>query len=89
MKSIERRFNNITATHPLWSSYICFAEAIASQRFTSPAIHKWFQRLVNKSDYCKAEKRRVLVGLDKLTNYLRTTKITGRMPVRRKILRKE
>lgn len=68
MKSLERRFNNITEKNPFWSSYICFAEAIVYQRFSRSIIHRWFQKLVDKDDYARNEKRAILEHLENLTN---------------------
>jgi len=78
MRSIQKRFNNITNKNPNWSSYICFAEAIKEQRFSKQTIHRWFQKLVDKDDYVNNEKKEILTHLENLTNTLRTTKIKGR-----------
>ncbi len=67
MKSIERRFNNITKKNPSWSSYICFAEATKEQNFSKQAIHRWFNKLVDKDDYARNEKRAILFHLDRIT----------------------
>lgn len=56
MKSLERRFNNISRLNPKWSSYICFAEALKKQNFNRKTIYYWFNRLVEKNDYDKADK---------------------------------
>ncbi len=74
MKSLKRRFDNITEKKPFWSSFICFAEAVKGQRFTSPILHRWFQNLVQKNDYDQSDKRALLNHLDSLSNPLRTTK---------------
>ncbi|MEK7537258.1 MAG: hypothetical protein AAB584_02335 [Patescibacteria group bacterium] len=63
MKSIERRFKNITEKNPYWSSYTCFFEAIKGQGFGKQAIHRWFNKLVDKDDYAKNEKKGVLAHL--------------------------
>ena len=73
MKSIERRFNNITEKKPFWSSFICFAEAVKGQHFTQPILHRWFKKLVEKDDYAQSDKRTILRHLDCLSNPLRTT----------------
>jgi len=73
MKSLERRFNNITEKNPNWSSYICFAEAIKGQNFSKQIIHRWFNKLVEKGDYAKNEKKAVLAFLVGLSNPVRTT----------------
>jgi hypothetical protein len=69
MKSIERRFNNIVEKCPYWSSYICFAEAIKRQGFSRQTIHRWFNKLVDKNDYVKNEKKAILAHLDVLTKH--------------------
>lgn len=50
MRSIERRYKEIRRKHPAWSTYVCFAEAIAGQGFGDRAIHAWFNRLVDPED---------------------------------------
>ena len=69
MKSIERRFNNIKKDNPYWSTYICFAEAIKNQNFSKQTLHRWFNKLVDKNDYSKSDKRAILSHLDALTKY--------------------
>lgn len=66
MRSIERRFGNIAKKNPIWSSYICFAEAIKGQGFCYTRIKKWFGKLVNKDDYAKNEKGAILRFLKSL-----------------------
>ncbi len=78
MKSLERKFNNITEKNPNWSSYTCFAEAIKGQGFSKQTIHRWFQKLVDKSDYARSEKKEILAHLEGLSNSVRTTKIKGK-----------
>ena len=77
MKSLERRFNKISAKNPLWSSYVSFAEAVHYQNFTRQVIHRWFSKLVDKNDYVKCEKKEILSHLENLTNDVRKTKKTG------------
>ncbi|KKQ00899.1 MAG: hypothetical protein US07_C0005G0014 [Candidatus Levybacteria bacterium GW2011_GWB1_36_18] len=78
MKSLERRFNNITEKKPNQSSYLCFAEAIKRRGFSQQTIHRWFQKLVDKSDYAKGEKKGLLENLGNLSNPVRTTEIEGK-----------
>ncbi|OGI25785.1 MAG: hypothetical protein A3J76_01000 [Candidatus Moranbacteria bacterium RBG_13_45_13] len=78
MKSLERRFNNIAERNPFWSSHICFAEAVKGQKFSRQIIHRWFQKLVDKDDYARSDKRAVLAHLENLTSLLRTTEIKGK-----------
>ena len=68
MKSIERRFNNILKKNPYWSSYICFTEAIKGQNFSDQTMRHWFNKLVDKDDYDKNDKKALLSFLDGLTN---------------------
>jgi len=77
MKSLERRFRSIVEKNPSFSSYLCFSKAIEGQGFNKQTIHRWFQKLVDKEDYEKSEKRAVLGHLDNLSNTLRTTKKQG------------
>ena len=78
MKSLERRFQSIAEKNPSFSSYICFSKAIEGQSFNKQTVHRWFQKLVDKEDYAKNEKRAILEHLDNLSNALRTTKNQGK-----------
>lgn len=66
MRSIERRYNNISEKYPEWSSYSRFAEAIRGQKFAKRTIHFWFNQLVEKDDYDQNEKRKILRQLENL-----------------------
>ena len=68
MKSLERRFNNIKTRNPYWSDYICFAEAVKGQKFTRDILMRWFNKLVDKDDYAKRDKRKIITNLRALTN---------------------
>ncbi len=68
MKSIERRFRGIKEKNPNYSSYLCFAEAVSKQKFSKQTIQRWFNRLVDKDDYAKSEKRETVDFLAKLSN---------------------
>ncbi len=74
MKSLERRFRNIQEKKQGWSSYVCFATAVTGQKFSREAVHRWFNKLVDKDDYATSEKRGILAHLDKLTNDVTTPK---------------
>lgn len=63
MRSIQRRFEKIVKRNPFWSSYISFAEAIKHQQFSRDTIYHWFNRLVDKNDYSRKEKRNLLKHL--------------------------
>lgn len=61
MRSIQRKFNKIVERNPLWSSYLCFAEAIRKRGFSSQTISRWFNKLVDKNDYDKKEKKGIVM----------------------------
>ena len=68
MKSIQRRFDDISSKNPHWSSYICFAEVIKQQKFNKESIRIWFNKLVDKDDYDKKDKKALLDQLYALSN---------------------
>ncbi len=67
MRSIERRFNNISKKNPYWSSYLCFAETIKNRDFSLRTIKKHFNQLVEKDDYSKKEKKEIINYLYQLS----------------------
>ena len=78
MKSLERRFCSIVEKNPSFSSYICFSKAVEGQKFSKQTVHRWFQKLADRDDYAKGEKRAVLKYLDNLSNSVRATKTTSK-----------
>lgn len=68
MRSIERRYKNIEKKNPLWSSYICFSNAVKKQKFSKQIISKWFTKLVDKNDYDRECKLPLLRHLQELSN---------------------
>ncbi len=60
MKSLERRFNKIAARNPYYSTHTCFALAIKGQKFNRETIRRHFNKLVDKDDYDKKDKKEVL-----------------------------
>jgi len=71
MKSLERRFYNISQLNPVWSSYICFVEALKDQNFSKRIISYYFNRLVEKDDYDRTDKKRILSHLFSITTDLK------------------
>lgn len=67
MKSLQRRFLKITQKNPYWSSYCLFAKAVTGQKLKKKIINYWFNRLVEKHDYPKADKKTILNHLYNLT----------------------
>ena len=70
MKSVQRRFNAVAKNNPMWSSLVCFSEAVKNQKFTPAMMRRWFYKLVDKCDYERKDKKVLLQGLDGL---LKTT----------------
>ena len=81
MKSIEKRFIKLQGQYPMLSSYTNFASAVKEGRFSTDSIHRWFNRLVDKEDYCRADKKAILAHLEALSNPLRTTEIRAKLPL--------
>lgn len=63
MKSVEARYRLFDKASQGHSSFIVFSRAITGQGFTKAALGKWFNRLVNRGDYSKGDKRRILKHL--------------------------
>ncbi len=70
MKSIARRFKKISEKNPYWSDNTCFAVAITGQNFSRQTIAKWFNKLVDKNDYGKNDKKAITAFLERLTKWL-------------------
>lgn len=77
MKSIKHNFDSLREKRPLWSSYACFVAAIKGKGFGKDAIRRWFNKLVEKDDYTKNDKKALLENLDKLSNPMRTPENQG------------
>jgi len=79
MKSIERKFKKICKRNPYWSSLICFTETIYGIGFSRQSIHRWFNILVDKNDYDKANKKQVMTFLESIGKHSTTTKNWGNL----------
>ena len=66
MRSFERVFNKIKQENPLWSDYICFAETVKARKFSRQTIGQYFNRLVDKDEYVKNDKKTLLKQLSEL-----------------------
>lgn len=60
MKSIEKRFQMISKKNPYWSTNSCFVETVRGQNFSEQTVCRWFNKLVEKDDYDKKDKKQVL-----------------------------
>ena len=68
MRSLKRVFLKIRKDNPYWSDYVCFAEAIARRKFSKRTISYHFNRLVDRDDYAKRDKKEILEQLFELSN---------------------
>ncbi len=55
-------------THPGLSSFINLSKAVRGQKFDKTSISIWFNKLVEKDDYLKSEKRALIANLILATN---------------------
>jgi hypothetical protein len=60
MKSLKRRFQKISKENPYWSTNTCFNIAIRGQNFNEQTIRRFFNKLVDKDDYDKKDKKELL-----------------------------
>jgi len=74
MKSLKYRFNNLKTIYPRykdsidhWSTYTKFAMAIKNQKFDEVIIRRYFNKLVDKDDYSKSDKKSILDFLYELS----------------------
>jgi len=67
MKSIARRFNKINQKNPGLSTSICFAMTIIGQNFSRQTIARGFNKLVDKNDYSKKDKKEIMAFHERLT----------------------
>lgn len=74
---MERRFSSLQKKRPGLSSFINFATAVKEQNFSADTIHRWFNKLAEKDDYERRDKRAILKHLVLLSNPLRTTQKQG------------
>jgi len=68
MRSIEARFNKMTEKHPNYSSLICFGRAVWGQKMTRATISRWFNKLVDKTDYEALDRKALIMHLLLVTN---------------------
>lgn len=73
MRSIERRFIIIKTKNPDWSSFLCFGASIKNQGFSEDRLKRMFEKLVEKKDYAKADKKGVIKFLLHINKPLKRT----------------
>lgn len=69
MKSIVRRFNKINQKNPGLSTISCFAITITGQNFSRQTIARGFNKLVDKDDYDKKDKKEIIAFHERLTKW--------------------
>lgn len=67
MRSVEKKFLDITKKNPYLSSYVCFTKTIKGRGFVRPVIRKWFYKLVNRDDYSGSDKKQLFRHLEFLS----------------------
>ncbi len=72
MKSLKRIFEKIKRKNPNLSDFTCFSLAISGKDFSKKTISRYFNRLVDNSDYPKREKKEILEWLFSLSKGQKT-----------------
>ncbi len=67
MRSLKRVFEKIKRENPNWSDYTCFSKAVSGKRFSKEIISRYFNKLVDKSDYSRRDKKGILEWLFSLS----------------------
>ena len=67
MKTINQKFKEIKKEHEEWGDVIIFSEAVYNRNYKLPDIRKYFNKLVNKDEYEKSEKKEIVDFLYKHT----------------------
>ncbi len=75
MRSIQRRFNSLK--HKNLTSFVMFSNAIKGQRFSKGMISRWFNKLVDKDDYEKRDKKTLIKHLELLSNPIEDNVLLG------------
>lgn len=68
MRSIERRFIEMSKRHPDHSTFVCFGHAVRHQEFTRDMMSWWFKKLVDPEDYEDKYRSTWMDHFDYLTN---------------------
>lgn len=66
MRSVNRRFKDITQKNQSLSSFICFTSAIKGQGFSRDRLRRAFYKLVDKDDYSKKDIKMIFNYLEDL-----------------------
>jgi hypothetical protein len=63
MRSLKRVFEKRKRENPNWSDYTCFSHAVSGKGFSKKIVSRYFNKLVDKGDYSREEKKEILKGL--------------------------
>lgn len=63
MRSLKRVFEKLKRENPNWSDYICFSHTISGKGFSKKVVSGYFNKLVDKDDYSRGERKEVLERL--------------------------
>ena len=64
---LKKSFNKFKKLYPSVSSYLLFTKTIKGQNLTKQKLNYWFNKLVDKDDYLRSEKRGIIAFLGELT----------------------
>jgi hypothetical protein len=74
MKSIKRKFDDVSVKKPNHSSLMIFIGVLRSGKFTEQVIKRWISKLVEKDDYDRKSKKELLKHL--VNTYAKPSKTT-------------
>lgn len=69
MKSIQRRYGLFKTRYPDLGDFTVLMKTVKGQHYTKNTISRWFEKLVEKDDYSKEDKKHLMDNLLKLTNW--------------------
>ncbi|MDR3609971.1 MAG: hypothetical protein P4L27_05380 [Ignavibacteriaceae bacterium] len=81
MTKLESAFKSLQARNPYWSSYTCLANAIIGKNHSKSDIGQALKKLVDKDDYDKRDRDRLLEHLCSLRKQ-RNEKIDSESPIK-------
>lgn len=64
---LEQSFLTTKNNNPYWSSLICFNNAVIGKSYSKTEIGKTFNKVVEKGDYSRGDKDKIIEWLGKLT----------------------
>lgn len=77
MKHFEFYFKREQERDPFAGDIICLTRAVRNRKFSPQIIHKWFNHLIDKSDYSPSDKKTILKQIEELSNAPLRARKTG------------